>query len=55
MHQEILDYITWLEGQIPEGLEGQYPFHRLYKKNLFMASNGKFYFIHKDDGPGRKH
>jgi|TARA_B100001939_G_scaffold264079_1_gene231299 hypothetical protein len=55
MHQELLDYIAWLESQIPEGLESQYPFHRLYKKNIFMASNGYFYYIHKDDEPGRKH
>jgi len=55
MHQELLDYIAWLESQMPERLEGLYSFHRLYKKNIFMASNGKFYFIHKDDEPGRKH
>tara|TARA_S200002703_G_scaffold156131_1_gene161209 strand:+ start:4959 stop:5144 length:186 start_codon:yes stop_codon:yes gene_type:complete len=55
MHKELLEYIAWLESQIPENLENQYTFHRLYKKNIYMASNGKFYFTHSDDSPGRKH
>ena len=55
MHQELLDYIALLEKNISKGGEKKLESHHLFKKNIYLAPTGKFYYISGVDEPGRKH
>ena len=55
MHQELLDYIVLLERNISKNSEKKLESHQLFKKNIYVAPNGKFFYITGVNEPGRKY
>ncbi len=55
MHQELLEYIALLEESISKGDKKKLESHHLFKKNIYMAPDGKFFYITGVNEPGRKH
>ena len=55
MHQELLDYIVLLEKNISKSGEKKLESHHLFKKNIYMAPDGRLFYITGVNEPGRKH
>jgi hypothetical protein len=55
MHQELLDYIVLLERNLSKNGEKKLESHHLFRKNIYMAPDGRFFYITGANEPGRKH